>query len=125
MYPMTFTRPYLAYPLSILAHFDATGRHRPSHWYVAKRVAKYLASTSVTGLVLGGKQPVTLTGFSDSTWADDAESLWYTLGTAGAGGARAGGTSAGGAGGTGARGTGGSSAGGAAQPVQRQPFFWP
>ncbi|CAI7890942.1 unnamed protein product [Closterium sp. NIES-53] len=41
----------------------------------AKRVAKYVASTSGMGLVLGGKQPVTLTGFSDSSWADDAESL--------------------------------------------------
>ncbi|CAI7861099.1 unnamed protein product [Closterium sp. NIES-54] len=38
-------------------------------------VAKYVASTSGMGLILGGKQPVTLTGFSDSSWADDAESL--------------------------------------------------
>ncbi|CAI7849301.1 unnamed protein product, partial [Closterium sp. NIES-53] len=29
--------------------------HRPSHWYAAKRVAKYVASTSGMGLVLGGK----------------------------------------------------------------------
>ncbi|CAI7799897.1 unnamed protein product [Closterium sp. NIES-53] len=36
--------------------------------------------TSSMGLVLGGKQPVTLTGFSDSSWADDAESLRSTQG---------------------------------------------
>ncbi|CAI7873097.1 unnamed protein product [Closterium sp. NIES-53] len=44
------------------------------------RVAKYVASTSGMGIVLGGKQPVTLIGFSDSSWADDAESLWSTQG---------------------------------------------
>ncbi|CAI7912704.1 unnamed protein product [Closterium sp. NIES-54] len=75
MYLMTCTRPDLAYPLSILAGFVAPGKHRPSPLYAAKRVAKYVASTSGMGLVLGGKQPVSLTGFSDSSWADDAESL--------------------------------------------------
>ncbi|CAI7880641.1 unnamed protein product [Closterium sp. NIES-53] len=79
MYLMTCTRPDLAYPLSVLARFFAPGRHRPSHWYAAKRVAKYVASTSGMGLVLGGK-PVTLTAFSDSLWADDADSLWSTQG---------------------------------------------
>ncbi|CAI7759034.1 unnamed protein product, partial [Closterium sp. NIES-53] len=39
------------------------------------RVAKYVASTSGMRLVLGGKQLVTLTGYSNSSWADDAESL--------------------------------------------------
>ncbi|CAI7753276.1 unnamed protein product [Closterium sp. NIES-53] len=80
MYQMTCTRPDLAYPLSVLARFVAPGRHRPSHWYAAKRVAKYVASTSGMGLVLGGKQPVTLTSFSDSSWVDDAESLRSTQG---------------------------------------------
>ncbi|CAI7758488.1 unnamed protein product [Closterium sp. NIES-54] len=69
MYLMTCTRPDLAYPLSVLARFVAPGRHKPSHWYAAKRVA----STSGMGLVLGGKQLVTLTGYSDSSWADNAE----------------------------------------------------
>ncbi|CAI7872536.1 unnamed protein product [Closterium sp. NIES-53] len=73
MYLMTCTRPDLAYPLSVLAHFVAPGRHRPSHWYATKRVAKYVATTSSMGLFLGGKLPFTLTGFSDSSWADDAE----------------------------------------------------
>ncbi|CAI7759012.1 unnamed protein product [Closterium sp. NIES-54] len=73
MYLMTCTRPDLAYPLSVLTRFVALGRHRPSQWYAAKRVAKSVASTSGMGLVLGGKQPITLTGFSDSSWADHAE----------------------------------------------------
>ncbi|CAI7916263.1 unnamed protein product [Closterium sp. NIES-54] len=66
MYLMTCNRPDLAYPLSVLARFVAPGRHRPSHWYAAKRVAKFVASTSSMGLVLGGKQPVTLAGYSFS-----------------------------------------------------------
>ncbi|CAI7932107.1 unnamed protein product [Closterium sp. NIES-54] len=80
MYLMTCTRPDLACPLSVLARFVAHGRHLPSHWYAAKRVAKYVASTSGMGLVLGGKQPVTLTGFTDSSWADNTESLRSTQG---------------------------------------------
>ncbi|CAI7913102.1 unnamed protein product [Closterium sp. NIES-54] len=80
MYPMTCTRSDLAYPLSILARFVAPGRHRPSYSNAAKRVAKYVAGTSGTGLVLRGKQPVTLIGFWDSSWADDAESVRPTQG---------------------------------------------
>ncbi|CAI7900637.1 unnamed protein product, partial [Closterium sp. NIES-53] len=80
MYLMTCTRPDLAYPLSVLARFVAPGRHRPSHRYATKRVAKYVASTSGMGLVLGGKHPFTITGYSDSLWADDAESLLSTQG---------------------------------------------
>ncbi|CAI7840345.1 unnamed protein product [Closterium sp. NIES-53] len=58
MYLMTCTRPDLAYPLSVLARFVAPWRHRPSHWYAAKRLASY----------------------SNSSWADDAESLRSTQG---------------------------------------------
>ncbi|CAI7800531.1 unnamed protein product [Closterium sp. NIES-53] len=43
LYLMTYTRPDLAYPLSIIARFIASMRHRPSHCY------------------------------SDSSWADDSE----------------------------------------------------
>ncbi|CAI7895476.1 unnamed protein product [Closterium sp. NIES-54] len=52
MYLMTCTRPDLAYPLSILARYVAPGRHRPEHMADAKRVLRYLCSTSGTGLVL-------------------------------------------------------------------------
>ncbi|CAI7752486.1 unnamed protein product, partial [Closterium sp. NIES-54] len=71
MYLMTCTRPDLAYPLSILAHFVAPGRHRPEHMAAAKRVLRYLCSTSGMGLVLGGRRPVVLTGHADASWADD------------------------------------------------------
>ncbi|CAI7854492.1 unnamed protein product [Closterium sp. NIES-54] len=71
MYPMTCTRPDLAYPLSILARYVAPGRHRPEHMAAAKRVLRYLCSTSGMGLVLGGRRPVVLTGHADASWADD------------------------------------------------------
>ncbi|CAI7882129.1 unnamed protein product [Closterium sp. NIES-53] len=57
MYLMTCTRPDLAYPLSILARYVAPRRHRPEHMAAAKRVLRYLCSTSGMGLVLGGQSP--------------------------------------------------------------------
>ncbi|CAI7881350.1 unnamed protein product [Closterium sp. NIES-54] len=71
MYLMTCTQPDLAYPLSILARYVAPGRHRPEHMAAAKRVLRYLCSTSGLGLVLGGRRPVVLTGHADASWADD------------------------------------------------------
>ncbi|CAI7859304.1 unnamed protein product, partial [Closterium sp. NIES-54] len=71
MYLMICTRPDLAYPLSILARYVAPGRHRPEHMAAAKRVLRYLCSTSGLGLVLGGRSPVVLTGHADASWVDD------------------------------------------------------
>ncbi|CAI7909456.1 unnamed protein product [Closterium sp. NIES-54] len=71
MYLMTCTRPDLAYPLSLLARYVAPGRHRKVHWDVAKRVLRYLCSTSGMGLVLGGRAKVVLTGHADASWVDD------------------------------------------------------
>ncbi|CAI7793392.1 unnamed protein product, partial [Closterium sp. NIES-53] len=71
MYLMTCTRPDLAYPLSILTRYVAPGRHRPEHMAAAKRVLRYLCSTSGLGLVLGGRSPVVLTSHVDASWVDD------------------------------------------------------
>ncbi|CAI7809891.1 unnamed protein product [Closterium sp. NIES-54] len=72
MYLMTCTRPDLAYPLSLLAHYVAPGRHRKVHWDAAKRVLRYLCSTSGMGLVLGGWGPVVLTSHANGSWVDDS-----------------------------------------------------
>ncbi|CAI5464660.1 unnamed protein product [Closterium sp. Yama58-4] len=80
MYLMTCTRPDLAYPLSILARFVAPGRHRPEHMAAAKRVLRYLCSTSGMGLVLGGQSSVVLTGHADASWADDQATQWSSQG---------------------------------------------
>ncbi|CAI7882114.1 unnamed protein product [Closterium sp. NIES-54] len=71
MYLMTCTRPDLAYPLSLLARYVAPGRHRKVHWDAAKRVLRYLCSTSGMGLMLGGQARVVLTGHADASWVDD------------------------------------------------------
>ncbi|CAI7854888.1 unnamed protein product [Closterium sp. NIES-54] len=72
MYLMTCTQPDLAYPLSLLACYVAPGRHQKVHWDVAKRVLRYLCSTSGMGLVLGGQGPVFLTCHADASWVDDS-----------------------------------------------------
>ncbi|CAI7904713.1 unnamed protein product [Closterium sp. NIES-54] len=69
MYLMTCTRPDLTYPLSLLARYVAPGRHRKVHWDAAKRVHRYLCSTSGMELVLGGRGPVVLTGHADNSWS--------------------------------------------------------
>ncbi|CAI7732557.1 unnamed protein product [Closterium sp. NIES-54] len=71
LYLMTCTRSDLAYPLSILARYVAPRRHRPEHMDTAKRVLRYLCSTSGMGLVLGGWARVVLTGHADASWVDD------------------------------------------------------
>ncbi|CAI7859035.1 unnamed protein product [Closterium sp. NIES-53] len=71
VYLMTCTRPDLAYPLSLLARYVAPGRHQKVHMDAAKRVLRYLCSTSGMGLVLGGWGDVVLTGHSDASWVDD------------------------------------------------------
>ncbi|CAI7769572.1 unnamed protein product [Closterium sp. NIES-54] len=71
IYLMTCTRPDLAYPLSLLARYVAPERHRKVHWDAAKRVLRYLCSTSGIGLVLGGPARVVLTGHADASWVDD------------------------------------------------------
>ncbi|CAI7896246.1 unnamed protein product [Closterium sp. NIES-53] len=70
MYLMTCTRPDLVYPLGLLARYVAPNRHRKVHWDAAKRVLRYLCSTSSMGLVLGGRGLVVLTGHSDASWVD-------------------------------------------------------
>ncbi|CAI7857818.1 unnamed protein product [Closterium sp. NIES-54] len=83
MYLMTCTRPDLAYPLSLQARYVAPGRNRKVHWDAAKRVLRYLYSTSGMGLVLGGRGPVVLTGHAYAFWVDDSatqrSSQGYTL----------------------------------------------
>ncbi|CAI7813137.1 unnamed protein product, partial [Closterium sp. NIES-53] len=71
MYLMTCTLLDLAYPLSLLARYVAPGRHRKVNWDAAKRVLRYLCSTSGMGLMLGGQGSVVLTGHSDASWADN------------------------------------------------------
>ncbi|CAI7794128.1 unnamed protein product [Closterium sp. NIES-54] len=61
--------------------------HRKVHWDAAKRVLRYLCSTSGMGLVLGGGGPIVLTGHADTSWVDDSatqrssQSYTFSLGS--------------------------------------------
>ncbi|CAI7876215.1 unnamed protein product [Closterium sp. NIES-53] len=83
IYLMTCIRPDLAYSLSLLARYVAPGRHRKVHWDTAKRVLRYLCSTSGMGLMLGGRGPAVLSGHADASWVDNLatqrSSLGYTF----------------------------------------------
>ncbi|CAI7817455.1 unnamed protein product [Closterium sp. NIES-54] len=68
MYLMTCTRPYLAYPLSLLARYVAPSRNQKVHWDAAKRVLRNFCSTSGMRLVLGGRGLVVLTGHANTSW---------------------------------------------------------
>ncbi|CAI7798539.1 unnamed protein product [Closterium sp. NIES-53] len=72
MYLMMCTRPDLAYPLSLLSRYVAPGRLRKVHRDAAKRILRYLCSTSGMGLVLEGQGPVVLAGHTDACWAEDS-----------------------------------------------------
>ncbi|CAI5994437.1 unnamed protein product [Closterium sp. NIES-65] len=78
MYLMTCTRPDLAYPLSILARYVAPGRHRPEHMAAAKRVLRYLCSSSGMGIVLGGQRSVAEI-YAGSMAAQELRWLTYLL----------------------------------------------
>ncbi|CAI7743791.1 unnamed protein product, partial [Closterium sp. NIES-54] len=72
--------PHFLWPFAV---HSTLGQHRPEHMAAAKRVLRYLCSTSGLGLVLGGRRPVVLTGHADASWADDQatqrSSQGYTL----------------------------------------------
>ena len=70
MYIMVCTRPDIAHTVSVLSRFVAPGRHGATHWKAALRLLGYLKATAHYKLTLGGPTSA-LTGYSDSSWADD------------------------------------------------------
>ncbi|CAI5927809.1 unnamed protein product [Closterium sp. NIES-64] len=55
----------------VFATADTADSPTSKHMAAAKRVLRYLCSTSGMGLVLGGRSPVVLTRHADASWADD------------------------------------------------------
>ncbi|CAI5964837.1 unnamed protein product [Closterium sp. NIES-64] len=58
-------------PLPTGHSLSALPSDESEHMDAAKRVLRYLCSTSGMGLVLGGRDRPVLTGHSDASWADD------------------------------------------------------
>ncbi|CAI7774555.1 unnamed protein product, partial [Closterium sp. NIES-53] len=69
--PLSTRHSLSAQPSDESARYVAPGRHRPEHMAAAKRVLRYLCSTSSMRLVLGGRSPVVLTGHADASWVDN------------------------------------------------------
>ncbi|CAI7779064.1 unnamed protein product [Closterium sp. NIES-53] len=64
--------PILCLPATRSQLHLRTSPHRKVQWDAAKRVLRYLCSTSSMGLVLGGRGLVVLTGHADASWVDDS-----------------------------------------------------
>ena len=62
------TRPDISFAVGRLA--SMLDCYRPEHWSAALRVLRYLKGTRMLQLVLGGSTDITLTGFSDSDFAN-------------------------------------------------------
>ncbi|CAI7760231.1 unnamed protein product [Closterium sp. NIES-54] len=59
-------------PLALSSTFGRVRRaewHQKLPWDAAKKVLRYMCSTSGMGLVLGGRGPIVLTGHADASWA--------------------------------------------------------
>lgn len=89
MYLAVGTRPDIAFAVQFLSQFLANpGR---AHWEAAKRVIRYILGTRKFTLNLGGKQPICLTGYTDSDYAGDISNrkstsgYVFSLGTTGTG----------------------------------------
>ncbi|CAI7894995.1 unnamed protein product [Closterium sp. NIES-53] len=69
--------PELVGCLILLARYVNPGRHRKVHWDAAKRVLRYLCSTSGMGLVLGGRARVVLTCYAAVVTGSSCEAEIY------------------------------------------------
>jgi histone deacetylase 1/2 len=78
-YCCTGTRPDLSYANGLLARYMAEGAHGERHWNAGKRLLRYLQGTKNLALRLGGDK-IALTGWSDSSYADCADTSRSTLG---------------------------------------------
>jgi transposase InsO family protein len=66
MYVACATRPDLAGPLRDLSQYLAN--YDASHWEAAKRAVRYLKGTRDWKLVLGGTNPIKLSGYTDASY---------------------------------------------------------
>ena len=78
MYLMMGTRPDLAYTISTLSKFCSNPT--PEHIAAAKRVLRYLQSTSALNLAFVKSTESSLRGYSDSDWAGDKDDSKSTSG---------------------------------------------
>lgn len=80
MYVPTCTQPDIAHVVGELAKFCE--RHGIQHWFVAKRILKYLKTTANYSIVFSEKYKRELSGYADASRASDLDSRHSTTGYA-------------------------------------------
>ncbi|XP_057538096.1 secreted RxLR effector protein 161-like [Amaranthus tricolor] len=77
MYPMTRTRPDIAFAVGKLSRF--TSNPSPLYWMAIRRVLRCLLRTKDYGIAYGGEPPI-LEGYSDASWITNEEDNSSTSG---------------------------------------------
>jgi len=72
MYALTCTRPDIGNAVGNVAKYCA--KYNKQHWMAAKRIVKYLKTTSHYGIMFNGKEKKALCGHADANWAADLDS---------------------------------------------------
>ena len=71
MYAMICTRPDVAYALSMTSRYQA--KPGEAHWTAVKNILKYLRRTKEMFLVYGGKDVLSVQGYSDASFQSDRD----------------------------------------------------
>jgi hypothetical protein len=71
MYVMISTRPDVSYALSATSRYQSDPGE--SHWTAVKNILKYFRRTKDVFLVFGGKEELTVTGYSDASFQTDKD----------------------------------------------------
>ncbi|RZB99644.1 Callose synthase 7 isoform B [Glycine soja] len=69
MYAMVYTRPDLAYVVSMISRF--LNQPQKEHWKAVQRIFRYLKGTTDVWLIYGSNSDCCLTGYSDADFAAD------------------------------------------------------
>lgn len=72
---MTYTRPNVTYPFSMMSRYQ--GNQEMSHWTTIKNILKYLRNKKNISLVYGGEPELEVKGYSDAsceTYRHDSKS---------------------------------------------------
>ena len=75
---LTTSRPDIAFSVGVCSRFQSNPR--VSHLNAVKRTIKYVVGTCDCGLFYSKKSNLSLAGFSDSDWADNADDRKSTIG---------------------------------------------
>ena len=78
MYAMVCTRPDIADAVGSVSKYCE--RHNNEHWIAAKRVVKYLKTTSKYAIKFNGNEASELVGYADANWASDPDTRKSTTG---------------------------------------------